>query len=40
VCKVKKLFSVVYSVVSAVLDFHFKLVTNETYNDWRPVERG
>jgi hypothetical protein len=36
---VKKNFPVVYCVVIAVHDFDFNLVTNETYNNWRPVAR-
>jgi hypothetical protein len=30
----------VYSVVGAVHEFDFRLVKNETYDKWRPVERS
>jgi hypothetical protein len=38
-CKLKKLFPAMYCVVRAVHEFDFRLVTNEAYNKWRPVER-
>jgi len=39
-CTVKQLFSVLYGVVRAVHGFDFRLVTNETYNNWPPVKEG
>jgi len=36
--KVLQLHPVVFCVVTAVLTFDFRLVTNETPNEWGPVE--
>jgi hypothetical protein len=37
--KILQLFAVVFCVVRAVQKFHFRIVTNETPNKRRPVER-
>jgi len=38
-CKLKKLLPAMYCVVRAVHEFDFRLVTNESYNKWRPSGR-